>query len=318
MTKSPNPKARDASRAPNDFGRLARRMADWTTKGLFSALVIVGGLGFGREVIRWWREDEAAAPGAAPSAPGFDSAAEGEPIDIAAGDSNVQFGRERVAGDLEAARKSLRALCLRALAAASPWSPSADDEEQRLLAGLAELEPVMLLEQANARLYEPAPGAPLVVGVRRFADARKGGSENATSSHDRVVLWGLAAPAAPGEWTLYRFCADSPAPSEKGGSSPPLPADGRRIMAFRDRRGSETIAFQGTAGCSEYRRFYQAWQAEQGSQLTGQWHRTDDGGWQVSLVRGASSDGAEGPQSILIHLAPGRFGGCTGLVFVLR
>jgi hypothetical protein len=302
---------------PNDFGRLARRMTDWTTKGLFSALVLAGGLGFGRQVIRWWHDDESPPAAAGPAASAFEPAAGGTPVEFAAGDSNLRFGRLSIAGDEAEARKSLRDLCRRALATAAPWSASADAEERAMLSRLAKLEPAMQLQQAHARLYEPAPGAPLVVGVRRVADARKGGSEHATSWQDRVVLWGLAAPVGPREWTLYQFRADSPAGVDERGGAPPLPPDGRRIMGFRDRQGAETIAFQGTGGCDEYRRFYSAWQAEQRFPLTGQWRRAGEG-WQISLIRESSVEPAEGPKSLVIHLAPGPSGDSTGLIFVTR
>lgn len=292
-------------------------MTDWTTKGLFSALVLVGGLGFGRQVIRWWRDDESAPAAARPPAPAFESAAGGQPVEFAAGDSNLRFGRLSIAGNQAQATNSLKALCRRDLATAAPWSPSADAEERELLSRLTAMEPAARLEKAEARLYEPAPGMPLVIGVRRVAGAQKGGSENATSWQDRVVLWGLAAPVGPREWKLYLFGADSPGATDERGWAPPLPPDCRRIMGFRDRRGAETIAFQGTGGCDDYRRFYMAWQAKRATPMSGQWRRTGSG-WQVSLVRESSVEQADVPSSLAIHLAPGPLGGSTGLIFVTR
>lgn len=292
-------------------------MTDWTTKGLFSALVIVGGLGFGRQVIRWWHDDESPPAAAGPAASAFEPAAGGEPVEFAAGDSNLRFGRLSIAGDQAEASQSLRALCRRDLATAAPWSASVDAEERELLSRLTKLEPVAQLKNAEARLYEPAPGVPFVVGVRRLANAQKGGSELAISSRDRVVLWGLAAPVGPREWTLYQFRADSPGAIGERGWAPPLPPGCRRIMAFRNRQGAETVAFQGTGGCDEYRRFYIEWQAKQGTSMSGQWRRTG-GSWQISLVREPSVEQAAGPRSLVIHLAPGPLGGSTGLIFVTR
>ena len=317
MTGPQDLKPRDSSPQPNDFGRLARRISDWTSKGLFSALVLVGGLGFGRQVIRWWHDDESSPAAAGPAAAAFELAAGGEPVEFAAGDSNLRFGRLSIAGDEAEAAKSLRALCLRDLATAAPWSPAADEEERAMLSRLTKFEPVERIEKAEAWLYEPAPGMPLVVGVRRFAVAPQGDTANATSSQDRVVLWGLAAPVGPREWMLYQFRADSPAEVGERGWAPPLPPDCHRIMEFRDRQGTETIAFQGTGGCDEYRRFYMAWQAEQRSPMSGQWRRTGDG-WQISLACESSVEQADVPRSLVIHLAPGPMGGSMGLVFVTR
>lgn len=292
-------------------------MSDWTSKGLFTALVLIGGLGFGRQVTRWWHDDESPPAAAGSAAPAFEPPAGGEPVEFAAGDSNLRFGRQTISGGEAEAAQSLRALCRRDLATAAPWSPSPDAEERAMLSGLTQLEPVERIETVGARLYEPAPGMPLVVGVRRFAVARKAGSADATSSQDRVVQWGLATPVGPREWTLYRFRADTPAGFGERGEALPLPPDCRRIMMFRDPQGTETIAFQGTGGCDEYRRFYMAWQAEQRSPLSGQWRRAGDG-WQISLACESSVEQADGPRSLVIHLAPGPVGGSTGLIFVTR
>ncbi|HUY90520.1 MAG TPA: hypothetical protein VMV10_17415 [Pirellulales bacterium] len=293
---------------------MARRMADWTTKGLFSALVLVGGLGFGKQVIRWWGDDESAPAVAGPAAPAFDLAAGAGPVEIAAGNSNLRFGRQMIAGDQAEATKSLRAACRQALATAAPWSPSADAEEQNLLTRLAQLEPAEQLSQAEARLYEPVPGMPLAIGVRRFADASEGGSQDATSPPDRVVLWGLAAPAGENAWTLYLFRVRQPGAG--GDARPPLPPGCRRLMAFSNSAGAGTVAFQGTGGCDEYRRFYQAWQAEHWPQAVADWRPAPGGGWQATIARGdsAAADGAV--KSLAIHLVPRQFAGCTGLVFV--
>ena len=304
-----------AAPQPNDFTRLARQIADWTTKGLFSALVIVGGLGFGRQIIRWWHDDETSPAAAGKMAPAFDLG--GAPVEIAAGDSPLVFGRQTVVGDEAEAAKALRARCLENLAAAAPMTPAPDGGERKLLARLAELEPVERLSQIEAWLYEPAPGMPLVVGVRSVVAAgHEDAAAQATASQNRVVLWGLAAPRGEAEWTLYEF-RGSPESVGEPGSTAPLPPDCRRIMALRDRRGAETVAFQGTGGCDAYRRFYQTWQIEHWPQASARWRRTDGGGWLAAIDR-ADEDAAGAPQSIVIHLAPGPAGGCTGLVFVSR
>ena len=49
------------------FGRLALRISAWTTKGLLSAIILVAGLGFGRQVLHWWAADRQ-PPQAAPAA----------------------------------------------------------------------------------------------------------------------------------------------------------------------------------------------------------------------------------------------------------
>lgn len=306
-------KPRDWPAYPKDFRRLARRMTDWTTKGLFSALVIVGGLGFGRQVLCWWGEDESAPAAAGRVAPAFDLAAGAGPVEIAAGDSNLWFGHQTIRGDQAAATKSLRAACRQALGAAAPWSPSADAHEQDVLTRLADFEPVERLSESESQLYEPVPGMPLAIGVRRVAEAGAGDSQDATEPQDRVVLWGLAAPAGENAWTLYLFRADRPVAGDDAG--PPLPPGCRRLMAFSNSAGAGTVAFHGTGGCDEYRRFFQAWLAEHWPQAVADWQPAPGGGWHAKIDRGRSAAADRAVQSLAIHLVPRQFAGCTGLVF---
>ncbi len=317
----------------SSFGHLARRLADWTTKGLFSALVLVAGLGFGRQVIQQWRGNPPAAPGRA--AP--DRHAGRQPVQLVMGDMPYRFGRQTVLGDRADAARALRAACRECIASASPWSPTPNADEQRLLARLAhgtefrpfsssrepkrnEASPTTETElPAGAQLYESAFGAPLMVGTRRV-DTAADQRGRAVEPQPRVVLWGVAAPRDEGVWTLFLLQADHPPADD----APPLPPGCHRLMSMA-RGGEQICAFQGDGECRQYQRFYTQWQAEHWPRATLRW-RQSGGGWQASLVRSHGGSGgrswagqAEGdhePGSCLIQLTPGRFGGSTGLVFV--
>ncbi|HET6880425.1 MAG TPA: hypothetical protein VFI31_09735 [Pirellulales bacterium] len=304
-----------APKLPDDgFGRVARQIADWTTKGLFSALVLVAGLGFGRQVIRWWRADDlqdAEPPLAAP----FDPADPTQPVDVALGDLPYRLVRQTVVGDQQEAMEALRTACGHLLNSAPAWSPRADANEQSLLERLAELEQTTIVPQNDAgpasggRLYEPAPGLPLIVGTRRqIAEHR---SSNATAGQNRVILWGLASPAGEKKWTLCLFQANPRGASDVQ-REVPLPAGCQRLLALRQ-SGNEISVFQGPDTCLQYRDFFTAWQREQqpGGEL--RWQPTADGGWYGSLRRGpAESDVPAG--AFVVQLVPGRLGGCTGLL----
>ncbi|HVA45472.1 MAG TPA: hypothetical protein VNH11_03725 [Pirellulales bacterium] len=307
------------SEAPGGYGKLARQIADWTTKGLFSALVLVAGLGFGRQVIRWWHDDDPPPAATEPATTPFDLSDAGDPMEIALGDLPYRLGRQTVIGDQAEAMQALRAACRRLLPSASPWSPVADEDEQKLLARLAELGPAGDARtsngdsQAGERLYEPAPGMPLVIGTRRVSAGD--GPLHAIAQENRVVLWGLAVPADERWWTLCLFHADRRGSDEEPGTQIPLPPDCQRLMALR-RGGAELSAFQGGGPCDEYRRFYAAWQVKHRPHDAVRWQRADDGGWYASMVRRGPDAAAGSARSMVIQLVPGRPGGCTGLVLV--
>lgn len=306
---------------PASFGRLARRMADWTTKGVFSALVLVAGLGFGRQVIFWWRSGDApqAASTLTDAPPGLPDGR--EPVEIAVGDLPLRLGRQTIEGDQAEAIQALRAAGQRGVLTALPWSPVADADEQQLLARLAMLKPddqvssKTLTDGTDACLYEPSPGMPLIVGTRRIGADAQDSTGHATALQTRLVLWGLAAPAGDRLWTMYIFQADQPPVNGQTRQGVPMPPGCRRLMAF-SQQGAETLAFQGPGACGDYQRYYAAWLAEQRPGAASRWRRSGEGGWQVMTEGERSRASAVAQPSLWIHLAPGPRGGCTGFVFV--
>lgn len=297
--------------SPTGYGRLARQIADWTAKGLFSALVLVAGLGFGRQVVHWWHRDDGPFPATSdPVTSPFDFIDRGEPVEISLGDSPYRLGRQTVVGDHAEARRVLRDACRRLLPTASAWSPVADEHEQRLLERLAKDNASRDAADlpTDCELHEPAPGMPLVVGTRRL------GGSPAIEPARRVVLWGLAMPAAERQWTLCLFQAGGAQLPDEPNSSLPLPPGGQRIMNI-GRGGAEVTAFQGAGTCDDDQRFYTAWHTEHRPRESLRWQRTGDGGWYGCVPRRAAEASNAPARSLVIQLVPGRAGGCTGLIF---
>jgi hypothetical protein len=293
----------------NGFGRLAKRIADWTTKALFSALVLVGGLGFGREVVRWWRGEE--APDAS-FLPGSEFGAGEGPVQIAFGDLPVGLGRQTLLGDQAEALKALENACREALPAARPWSPTPDKQELDLLdrldtLGTAATRATLVAHgPPDARLHLPVAGVPLIVGTRRLASA------GSTDEQNRVVLWGLAVPAGERQWTLWLFQAGRRENDARREPRIPLPADCRRLMAL-DQGDTEACAFQGAGSCDACRRFFTRWHAEQQPAEALRWSQTDGGGWYG--VGGWRDAGQSSTRWLIIQLLPAKLGGCTGFLF---
>ena len=111
QASDPTARRADSAAAPQSgFVRLARRISAWTTNGLLTVIILVAGLGFGRQVLHWWAADTRAK-----TASGTPSAGDG------LGDPSqphvLQFGDQpwslRPAIDLGRSRRGHRGLARR-------------------------------------------------------------------------------------------------------------------------------------------------------------------------------------------------------------
>ena len=168
-----------------DFAGLAKRISGWTTNLMATAIVLVGGLALGWQVLAWWRDQPAAVEGqeAALSAANLPLGREGQEFWTRSGLLKV----ERVAGSASDALFAMQKLC-RASPPAGPLTTPGAAEEQ-LVAQLASQTP--LEETSDLTLYRPQGETSMVVAVSR--DTR------------RIVGWSFALPAGEGTWTIYQF-----------------------------------------------------------------------------------------------------------------
>jgi len=98
------------------YAALAKRISAWTSKFLLSVLILAAGLGFGRQVLMWWKADQSLPPDAATVAPLSDGL--GDPMQLHTihfGNAGQSLGRQSVIGDKGAAVERLRAACRKAL-----------------------------------------------------------------------------------------------------------------------------------------------------------------------------------------------------------
>jgi hypothetical protein len=168
------------------FASLAAQVSGWTTNLLATAIVLVGGLALGWQVIAWWRDQpraDATSQEASLAAARLPDVGEGREFLTASGLLKV----ERVSGGPSDAIAGMRQFC-RANA------PS----EQQMTAGPAEAQFVAQLtlqppleETGDVALYQPRGQTAMVVAVNRQAR--------------RIVGWSFALPAGEGLWSIYHF-----------------------------------------------------------------------------------------------------------------
>ena len=290
---------------PNDFGQLAKRISTYTTNGLLSAVVLVAGLGFGRQVLVWWADDASSPPGKqlASVADGLGDPARMHVLQFA--HQPWSLGRQSISGDKRAATAALRAICREAVATASPPRQPPGPAQRRLLARLEGDDPVE--EQAGKwRLYQLDEAFPMVVGV-----------DTSRNYGARVVTWGLGLPVSEGQWTLYalkRVDESGQTPAVLG--EVPLPPESNATMSMAIADGGAMVAFSGPAlpeatKPEKWTRFYERWFTAHGWQSAIGWQRTGPA-WHARYT--APRDERAG--SVDVRLAADGHGGFAGLLIV--
>jgi hypothetical protein len=180
-----------ADSTPTDtggFGRLARRIAGWTANLLATALVLVAGLGVGRQVLVWWYESPPA------TAVNREQLPPETPAELRMWTSRGPLALERVVGDQAAAVAAMKKQC-QSLAPGSELPKGVSQErdvgpgEQRFLEKLAKFAPVEQTKELD--LYAPPGDVTMVVAVCR--------------GQPRIAAWSFALEAEPATWSCYTF-----------------------------------------------------------------------------------------------------------------
>ncbi len=311
--EAPNSRAGDsshpASPPPPTFRRLARRITDWTTRLLLAGVILVVGLAFGRQVLRWWRADQV-APNVGALGPG----ATGPQLDSA---QVICFGRagwtlrhQRLEGDRQAVLAALRAQCRPAAAQGiSPAEPLLF-EEQSLLARLAS-QPAVEHQPGRWRMYELDEGVPMVVVLADGgkADHPSDGASLAAPSVG-VITWGMAVPQSSAEWILYAFQPEARAPPASSEEVPiALPPEADRVLAVQMADGSGIAGFEMAGPAERAKGVFDRWCAERGWRASGPWQGLGD-----AWCRRFESSGPQGLHTVDVRLGATADGRMRGVV----
>lgn len=254
------------------FGELAKRISSWTSRGLVSAMILVAGLAFGRQVLQWWRADDA-PPHASPTRP-LALGHLGDP----AQDHSLEFGgsdwgmvRGTASGDAAAVSTQLQARCAAAIASCRVPEAPPGPAERELLRRIASQPPVR--EQAGQwRLYALDAGFPMVVGTREVGEGAGPGNDKVAKPTQRVVILGMATPSGDQHWITYTFHSHPPA--EGGwlaGQELPIPPGSRKLMAVRATDGAGMAVFQASFPQDEWSQFFDAWLRTHGWEASQGW-----------------------------------------------
>lgn len=253
------------------FGELAKRISGWTSRSLVSAMILVAGLAFGRQVLHWWRADDAPA-GTPPrplavghlGEPGQDHALE-------FGGSDWGMVRGTAGGDAAAVVRQLLARCAELIGTCRVPQTPPGPAESDLLRRIPSQPPVM--EQPGQwRLYALDAGFPMVIGTRQAGPNGTPADDKVAKTTPRVVTLGMATPSGDQVWTTYTFhtCANGgngrPSVQDK-----PIPPGSQKTMTVRAADGATVVAFKGSDPLDEWTRFFDAWLKTHGWETSGGW-----------------------------------------------
>ena len=331
MQDRPHPLAdREANRpgepAPPSagLGALAARIAAWTTNGLVTAMVLVAGLGFGRQVLRWWAEGEEPPPPLTAADPFADGT-----VRLQFAEQPWGIAREQVAGPRESAVAALRRLVAEETSrVAEGWAGDARStsdartpegpagrgdipaEEVLLLERLASSEPAA--EGAGWALFELEGVIPMAVGLvgqwpwpAAPSGSLVGEPDEAASvalARPHVVTWGIGMPSGERSWAVYAFRAHSGPSKDTGVGAVPAPPGGRRLAALESADGGRWTVFSAqpggvSASVAAWQGYFEQWFTGQGWHRQGPW-REGPAGRQGRFVRGGDLS-----RSVGVHIS---------------
>ena len=295
------PPARDSRESPS----LARRVWTWTTNSLLCALVLVIGLGFGREVLHWWANGGKEEQKPALLVPADGLGEPGRPHELRFGDAAWQMDAQTVVGQQRQVMIALEASCWQAAVHSPLPADGPDLAEQAFLRHLAQRPPTRS-EAGVCEVHQLEGAYPMTVALRPTSKASVAGSGF------RVVTWGLAVPrGTPGrEWTLYTFHPAGPARAAVADLPEiPLPPGGQRLLSMQVAGGGAMVTFQGVAQVGAWKQFFDRWFSSHGWRPATGW-RAAGSSWHVRYGPAAGDAGA----SADVQFSPDSRGGLTGLV----
>jgi hypothetical protein len=272
-------------------------------------MILVVGLGFGRQVLQWWSAGRPEIKGpqrqAAPAA-GLEDPS--QPHELRFGEKHWAISERSAAGSRQDAVRMLRDHCRKTIQSADFPNNPPGPAEREFLRWIADRQPAEE-EPGGWRLYTLDDPYPMVVGTRPDRTS----PEPVASHARRVVTWGLAVPKGQQGWTLYSFHPASPS-SDLGGEFPdiPLPPGFRRIFSMgAGESGGTVMVFRGPFEMERCKEFYSSWCKTHGWAPADGWQPRGSA-WLLHCLAKARDAG----RRLDLQLTPDDRGGMSGLVLV--
>jgi hypothetical protein len=332
-----------SSKSANGFALLAKRIAGITSNFLFTAIVLVAGLGIGRQILQWWRADaprQTSAPQNADFTGGLIDPSRLHVLQF--GDQAWSMARREFHGSREQAEKQLQRDCREQMAKAALPHDKPTEVQKGLLASLAKTSAIDA-DLPHWQLFAPdrknkliligvkpplnkltrhregeAPAEPLKIsGLSAASSARQEPRPPELAQEEdigaaQVVLWGMALPGGKDAWSLLYFF-----PSAEGGKAVPLlidvplPPKCRKMLSVQTVNGGQMVAFSGPGVPAGWRGHFEKEFAKGGWKPVFPWKNTASA-WYAQY----RSQNPEKSCRVDVHLYPDDKGGMTGLMII--
>lgn len=218
--------------------RVARQISGRTTDLIAIAVVLIGGLTLGRQILIWWHEDPlqlSTTPVVALPDPTW--GANDRPVQMILGDSEWRLTRQTVSqGGEPAALEVLRTRCRDVLQRTPAPTAPPDQQTQQILKALKNISPEAE-QPGDWRIYLLDQFPRMVLGVR---DGQTEGAQQQSTS--QVVCWGFVLTTGTRDWSTSFFerlqTAEEPTKasvySDFQLAEITAPPGGRRILALAE------------------------------------------------------------------------------------
>ena len=258
---------------PRDFGSLSRRIIGWTSNGLATALILVAGLTFGRQVLVWWREEPPAADLSKQSLASPDDGIQ----QLAFGALSGPVQTRKISGSRDDVLAALRDMCRPSERPSAAAGAPLNEYEARLLASLADQKPA---ETGDGWRIDQLPqGLPMVIcskTVKRDSSRSTSTGEQSGNGINtvlrvpldlRIVAIGLAVPAADNAWSAFAFALGAEKGSAAGTVPIPLPAGTSLGITLTQPDGMVLTTFRGQGTPAAWATHFQELPPSSGWQL---------------------------------------------------
>ncbi len=243
----------------------------WACKLLLTAVILLGAILFGSELINLWRPLPEVIPTPSSSLSVIDDLS--APLQLSFGTSPHSISKQQVTCSMEQAIQQLRSSLLQSAATAPmPLTPPETTERELLqklqgTGAAADTTPDVSVHQINEHL-------PFLVGVRSEVQGQYDDSSPKTDTR-RVVSWAMATPAGGSTWNLYTFSRQPEASDkEEQACTVAMPPEAEPLLRIQSPNGSSLLTFKGTGDFEGPMIFYDEYFAGQ------KWERAMD--WQLS------------------------------------
>jgi hypothetical protein len=294
------------------FGQLAKRLSAWTSRGIVSAVILVAGLAFGRQVLQWWgmeRQAPTMPPQASLALGALGDSAQEHLLEF--GDSAWRMSRRVVVARDHDVLRELQARCEEVIRSCSDPKGEPGPAERDFLNRVANDKPARE-EAGKWRLHALDAAFPMVIGTRPTGPTRGPPNDRVVKPHQRVVTWGLAVPAGANSWIVYTFHV-APPKGEYPAVLPelPIPPGSRPGLAIRAADGGAVVSFKGPERPGEWRQFFDSWLSSHGWGVADAWQYRGTT-WSLRCIREAG----DRCDSLDVFLSSDGTGEMTGLVLL--